>query len=366
MTILRCCLLLIAVLTIGAQGHPILQNPMWIEFTPEGLEVRVDVSVRELIVVQGLPQDVDGMVDEGLAAELAPKHMPYLLDHLTFRADGLPLTGSVVRIEPPKKIGKGLEGPDRAHFNVYLVYPFGGKPPRTIGVSHRMCVEFPSAPGVPWDFSYAWRFGPKGAPPQLGALYRDREVVFATGLGPVAAAAGEAAGQRLDLTPERTRRRWAMLAGVWSLLAGLGSGGLSGKWRRGAAMVWLVAFLGMNLSGMALPGVLAAFAAGAATVLLAMDQIHEGRTLVRRGVLLVAGAAVFGLALAGAVPVQGGRAWLAGVLVSCLASATGAWQLSRLLSRREGGGVRAMRQVLALAAAAGAVVLMLQLAGVVG
>ena len=366
MTILRWCLLLTVLLTMGARAHPILQNPMWIEFTPEGLEVRVDVSVRELIVVQGLPQDVDGMVDEGLAEELAPKHMPYLLDHLTFRADGLPLAGSVVRIEPPKKIGKGLEGPDRAHFNVYLVYPFGGVTPRTISVSHRMCVEFPSAPGVPWDFSYAYRFGPKGAPPQLGALYRDREVVFTTGLGPVAGAAGEEAGQRVDLTPERTRRRWAALAVVWSLPAGLGSGGLSGKWRRGAAVAWLAAFLGMNLSGAALPEVLAAFACGSATVLLAMEQIHEGRTLRRRGVLLVVGAAMFGLALAGVVPVQGGRPWLAGLLAACLLAAAGAWALSRRLSQRDGGGARAMRQVVALAAAGGAVVLMLQLAGVVG
>ena len=90
-------------------AHPILQNPMWIEFTAEALEVRVDMSVRELIVVQGLPQDTDGMVDYDLALDLAPKHLPYLLEHLSFKADGKELKGEVVKVDPPKVIGKGLE-----------------------------------------------------------------------------------------------------------------------------------------------------------------------------------------------------------------------------------------------------------------
>jgi hypothetical protein len=359
---LLCCLLLLGNLA-SALGHPILQNPMWIEFTEAGLEVRVDMSVRELIVVQGLPQDSDGSVDYDLALDLAPKHMPYLLDHLSFRADGEPLKGTIESIDPPKVIGKGLEGPDRAHFNVHVRYPFAGRP-RTVAVSHRMCEEFPSAPGVPWDFSYAYRFGPKGAVPQLGALYRGKEVVFSTGFGPVI---GEASGavERIDVNPRRGSD-WMLLTVLWAFLAGLGSGVLPVRLYQWAALAWLASFLGMTLSGSVLAHPLPAFLCGAAAALLAMDLLYAGGAgPSRRGILVVCGAAAFGAALAGIAPGEGGKPWLA-TLLGCalLAAGTGIFLQRKLRDDRP--GLRAFRQVLALAAAGEALWIMLHLAGVTG
>jgi len=345
-------------------AHPILQNPMWIEFTAEALEVRVDMSVRELIVVQGLPQDTDGMVDYDLALDLAPKHLPYLLEHLSFKADGKDLKGEVVKVDPPKVIGKGLEGPDRAHFNVYVRYALASAP-GTVTVMHRMCEEFPSAPGVPWDFSYAYRFGPKGAVPQLGALYRGKPVSFSTGLGAEARAAGGTV-VRLEQAPEKSRGQWALLAVVWALLAGMGTGVLSLRFYQVVAVVWLVSFLVVTVTRTGLVIPFGAFACGAATTLLAMDLLYGGGAgQSRRAVLVVVGAMVFGVALGGVVPVVGGKPWLAGVLGAALAAAG----LGVVLQRRLGGdapGPRAVRQVVALAAGVEALWIMLRLAGVTG
>jgi hypothetical protein len=357
--------LFIIMILLGIPGllraHPILQNPMWIEFTEAGLDVRVDMSVRELIVVQGLPQDTDGSVDYDLALDLAPKHMPYLLGHLSFKAAGQELKGSVEKIDPPKVIGKGLEGPDRAHFNVHVRYPFAGKP-ETVAVSHRMCEEFPSAPGVPWDFSYAYRFGPKGSVPQLGALYRGKEVVFTTGFGPGAEESGGAV-QRIDVNPRRGRD-WMLLCGLWAFLAGLGSGVLPVRLYQLAALAWLASFLGMTLSGSVLAHPIPAFLCGAATALLAMDLLYAGGAgSPRRGLLVVCGAAACGASLAGIAPGEGGKPWLATLLALALAAAGIGIVLQRSL-RDDRPGLRALRQVLALAAAGEALWIMLHLAGV--
>src|SRR5436190_5577414 len=108
-------LLVLWLLTIaGVQAHPILENAAWIESSPDHITVRLRVSVRELIVVQGLPVTADGRVDPIQAEDLAPKHAPYLLDHWHVRADGQPVTGSVVNIASPEKIGQGAEGPDQS------------------------------------------------------------------------------------------------------------------------------------------------------------------------------------------------------------------------------------------------------------
>ena len=45
---------------IAADAHPILQNPLWIDPSPKAVTLYLDVSVRELIVVQGCPVSKDG------------------------------------------------------------------------------------------------------------------------------------------------------------------------------------------------------------------------------------------------------------------------------------------------------------------
>ena len=87
--VLGCWLLLLGL----AEAHPILQNPLWITVKPDLMQLKLYVSLRELNVVQGLPIALDGAVDLELAKETAPRHDEYVLDHLNFRADGVPLQG---------------------------------------------------------------------------------------------------------------------------------------------------------------------------------------------------------------------------------------------------------------------------------
>jgi len=256
-----------------ASAHPILQNPIWIEVAPDRLEVKLYVSMRELNVVQGLPIAADGSVDMAEAEEAAPRHTPYLLDHLFFKADGQLLQGQVEEVTPPKHVGKGVEGPDRAHFIYQIKYPMP-LPPARITFSQIMVKEFPSAPGVPWDLSYAYRFGPVGvAPVQFGALPRDTEVFYET---PFPRTAGTEAKPAAATTPSSPR---GPLTGLALLGLALGLGLASRTLMARTLGVVLTAFLaGWGIGygvGLPMPSFLAAALAGIGILLVSVDNIHR-------------------------------------------------------------------------------------------
>ncbi len=288
---LALCFLLVA---RPAMAHPILQNPIWVEVAPDHMKVKLYVSIRELNVVQGLPITEAGVVEMGLAEETAPRHAPYVLDHLDFRADGVPLSGSLDRISPPKFVGKGAEAPDRAHFIYYLEYPLAA-PPARITFSHTMVKEFPSAPGVPWDLSYAYRFGPIDATPtQFGAVPRDTMVFYDT-LFPQAPGSVLAAGPAA-LPWRPFVFRFALLGAALGL--GLAGGRLLG---RGLAVAAAATAAGMALAagtGWLMPAFLAAGLAGIGILLAAVDNIHRPLAPpgVRRWLLIIAFPLVAGWA----------------------------------------------------------------------
>ncbi len=301
-------------LTSFVSAHPILQNPMWVEVTPDGLKVKLYVSIRELSVVQGLPIAGDGAVDTALAVETAPRHSGYVLDHLSFRADGVPLSGKVTSIEPPKEVGKGMEGPDRAHFVYRLEYSLG-QPPARIALSHTMVQEFPSAPGVPWDLSYTYRFGPPGAVPvKYGSIPRGVEVIYPTGFGQPLGVAAES---------ETAAPRWLLMLGIGLLGAalGLGTGRREDRFRlvAGAALSFLAGCgLGAGLDWK-MPAFLAAALPGIGIMLVSVDNIHRAAAALdrRRLALMLIFPAVAGLAVWG-IAAQGPRpeiAWCAYGLV---------------------------------------------------
>jgi len=298
------CWLVWSLLAAPAVAHPELQNPIWIEVAPDRLEVKLFVSMRELNVVQGLPIAVDGAVDIAEAVEAAPRHSPYVLEHLNFRADGVPLPGKVRTIEPPKSVGQGVEGPDRAHFIYFIEYPVAGAPAR-IQFSQSMVKEFPSAPSVPWNLSYLYRFRPLGAPQwlQFGALPRETEVVYETNFPPTAASRAAAVAV---VSPHRALMMRLVLFG---LALGLGIG----SWRWLARILGLAALalgagwlLGMGL-GWKMPGFLAGALGGIGILLVSVDNIHrplavpQARRWIMAGIFpAVAGWAAW--SVAGEVP----------------------------------------------------------------
>lgn len=354
-------LFLLLVLKVAA--HPILQNPVWIEAAPEKVTLKLDVSVRELIVVQKLETAEDGSVEVELAAEYAERHRGYLLDHFTVKADGKVLTGTIIDIRPPKRILTGLEGVDRSHFRYTIDYPLSA-PPAVLSFVQTMCKEFPSAPGVPWDLSYAYRYGPPGQTPlKFGALVRDQELSFNTGFPAVKPADGTPSLAAPSLATRAMPVEWAVLWLLFAAALGLNTG-LRTIHIQTAAVLWLGAYLGAEF--LALPSWLLIIGAGAATILAAVDNIYTwaGDTPpLRRRALLLAGSLCFGLALSQVQPhlFSGARQWMALLVILPLVNAAAAFGLRRFCSRKGEAALRGAVQLTSLAITGTAIWLMLRL-----
>ena len=363
----------------GAQAHPILQNPVWIESSPERLTLKLDVSVRELVVVQGLTQAGDGGVDIAEATERADRHSGYLLDHFHCKADGKLLAGKVMEIKPPKEIIAAPEGPDNAHFRYTIFYPLSA-PPAVLTFSQNMCVEFPSAPGVPWDLSYAYRYGREGETPvKFGAMVRDREISFSSGFAPAStsgmppASAGSATPgapakwEAFAITDIKTARPAVWLA-LWLLfVSAMTLGGpVRLLWYQLAAALWFGSYLAApHLTGH-LPLWLLALLTGAVTILAAVDNIHASAAsgpARHRIILLLTGAVLCGSALGLHQPglMASTRGWMALLLVCAVAAAAIMIGL-RVVAR---SGRRPCTQLASLACCGGAIFSMLRLLEVV-
>lgn len=277
---------LIAVLLTGkAAAHPMIQNAMWIVLTPERVEVRMTVSVRELCVVQGLPLAADGSVDPGVAEDTAPRHRDYVLDHLELRGDDRLLTGKVTAIDPPSKILAGSEGTDRSFFTYHLDYPLPAPPPGRFSLRQTMVKEFPSAPGVPWDLSYAYRCGTPSEPMKnYGVLPREISISFLpdASMVPDAAAVGETPG---GVPPAQ--------AGLMVLWAAFGFNAASRRdalrmagVAAGAFILGAAGFAACRYSG---PGWVLTGLAGVGILLTSVDNIHRPGVPADKRRLVLAG-----------------------------------------------------------------------------
>ena len=342
--------------TAGVRAHPILQNPVWIESNADGLTLTLDVSVRELIVVQGLPQAAEGQVDLEEAIERARRHTGYVLDHFQVKADGGLLQGSVNKIVPPKVIGTGLEGPDNAHFRYTVDYHFNS-PPAVLTFSQNMCVEFPSAPGIPWDLSYAYRYGPQGETPRkFGQIRYGQELSFTTGFI-----------QIREPMPGVLLGLWVVFI-VVSMLGGSMLAGSPYPYTV-AVILWAAGMVAGKYLPAGPPLWLAALLCGAVTILTSADNTHRGASGPgrRRFVLFWGGCLWFGLASGLQERLFPGLAvtWRVLPLPAALAgSFAGAWFL--VLAKRT--GPRAAVSIVQLTSLAGcgtAIWLMLRLLEVV-
>ena len=367
--------LLLICLWFGAvtlTAHPILQNPVWIEASPEKVTLKLDVSVRELIVVQKLEAADDGSVEVELAAESAERHRGYLLDHFQVKADGRLLTGSIQDITPPKQITSGLEGPDRAHFRYLIDYPLSS-PPAVLSFSQDMCKEFPSAPGVPWDLSYAYRYGAPGQTPvKFGALVRESEISFNTGFPVVSATTGTGTAMTVPTMVVQARPgAWAALWLVFAAAIGLNRAPAK-LWLQLAAVIWLGGYLAAGFFDKPLPLWIITLAAGVTAILTAVDNIYTwagNSPISRRRALLLAGALLFGLGLSSQQPVviSSARLWMALLILLPVLTAAAMAGLKTILLRKSGvTAARAFIQLTSLALCTTAIWLMLRLLEVMG
>jgi len=353
-------LLALLLLTLaGARGHPILQNAVWIAASPDRVTVTLHVSARELIVVQGLPVSGDGRVDPLEAEDYAPRHSGYVLDHFLLKADGKLLSGAVQGIKPPALFHEGLEGPDRSHFVWTIEYPLA-TPPRVLSVAQTMCVEFPSSPGVPWDLSYAYRYGPHGETPwKFGVLVRDRELSFHTGF----VSGGPEAGS-IVRTP-----RPATLLGLWIVfLAACVLGSPPALPRRAPLVLAVLTFAAGLAAGRHLPAIplwALQLLGGACAMLTAVDNIHRRPDAPsrHRRVLLGAGCLCFGAAFSAQerLAPELERWWHLLPLPAAIAAVLAAAGLTLLAQRQRATTARLLIQVSSLICCGDAAWLMLTL-----
>jgi len=115
--------------------------------------VTVDVSLKEICVAQGVDFRDDGIVDTDALNHAAGTHGDYILKHLTLSANGIPLSGKIVKLTPPPLFTE----PEETFYRYELEYPVGGPLPAQIVFYQDMLKEWPYAAGIAWDVSYVVR-----------------------------------------------------------------------------------------------------------------------------------------------------------------------------------------------------------------
>jgi HupE / UreJ protein len=138
-------------LALTAQGHPILQDAMWVQFEPTDVRVAVNVSLREINVAQSLATNAPGFT--ATSDELLARQGNYVLAHLKVSANSNLLSGAMVKFTRPQSIGE----PEQTFFQYELVYPFTGPPPAEVTFENDMLKGLPYAVGTPWNVSYVIR-----------------------------------------------------------------------------------------------------------------------------------------------------------------------------------------------------------------
>jgi hypothetical protein len=169
--------LAVLLLVCPALAHPTLQNAMWMQFGPDRVQVAVDVSLREIAVVQrGAIGDAAFDV-ESLGA-VAEKHGDYVLKHLALSADGRTLTGTIKKMTAPPV----FTTPERTFYQYEIEYPVTGAPPSRVTATHQMLHEFPYAIGTAWDVSYVVRLKRSNSDTVGSGLLRSQQPTeFVTG-----------------------------------------------------------------------------------------------------------------------------------------------------------------------------------------
>jgi len=154
-----------------ARAHPVAQGGLIVTISPRQLEMRVTVSLEEVLVAAAYGRETARAKSLPEAAEL---YGPYLIEHLRVFADDRRLTPSGA----PRRIQDGPE-PMPSKF----VYEFGyqlDKPVSEFRIEENVLNEFEFAPGNRWEASYVVQINDQGRVMREGLLLTSRQpLVFA-------------------------------------------------------------------------------------------------------------------------------------------------------------------------------------------
>lgn len=146
-----------------ASAHPVAQGALEITLRPEALVVLARVSNEEVFIAEAFGGSSGG---EWTLAETRQRHGAYLLAHLHFAADGVTLSGEMIRL-----VAAASAAPDAlVGYELRYTLPPGDPYPAVISLEQDVLNEFTFAPGNPWEASYVVRVTQAGHPSREGLL----------------------------------------------------------------------------------------------------------------------------------------------------------------------------------------------------
>jgi hydrogenase/urease accessory protein HupE len=153
------------------EAHPVAQGGLIVTISSHQLELRITVSLEEVLVAAAYGRETARAKSLPEAAEL---YGPYLIEHMRVFADGRRLTAS----GGPRRIQDGAE-PMPSKFVYEFGYPLD-KPVSEFRIEENVLNEFEFAPGNRWEASYVVQINEEGRATREGLLLTSRQpLVFA-------------------------------------------------------------------------------------------------------------------------------------------------------------------------------------------
>ena len=134
------------------------------------VEVTARASNEEAFVAEAFSGATSDAGDDGITG-LLNRHGVYLTQHIHVLADGAPLTGTVVRIQPPATLGAA----DHAEYFLRYDLPPGARPPASVELRQDVLNEFEFAPGNKWEATYLAHVAQAGQPGRDALLFTAKE-----------------------------------------------------------------------------------------------------------------------------------------------------------------------------------------------
>ena len=203
----------------AGRAHPVAQGAMRVVVAPGKITVEARVSTEEVFVASTFapasgdnPASLDAVWNA---------HGAYLLGHLRVAADGQPITGHVVAVQPPS--ASSTPGANE-HVIYRLEYPLADPhaAPARVQMEEDVLREFSYAPGNPWTASYVIHVEGPGLSPVDGLLLdRNQPLDYR----PVPAKPADAAAVAANGSPAVNIDQWQVVKeyfvhGIWHILTG--------------------------------------------------------------------------------------------------------------------------------------------------
>jgi hypothetical protein len=139
-----------------ARAHPVSQGFMEIEVFRAKIEVRMRVSLEEVVISNRMRVADDDLYHP--TSEHIKKHGEYLLKHVIVASDGKTLDGKVTVATEPEKLAEGVSPLDVQGMHATYEFEFAvSAPPKEIKVTQDVLNEVAYTPGNAWTATYVLR-----------------------------------------------------------------------------------------------------------------------------------------------------------------------------------------------------------------